>query len=357
MSNNINEIILYNILYLERSQKSSKSSSSKNYLNKWFQDNAKTYIMRKLAAPLLLKALNLKKTEDVQNLVKQNKIKNVPEYIGVIVKYFDLIISHNLEQQFSKNLFSCIFSFPQLISQDQLDDYSVLKKIRNSFVCVLVQTFFNYYLEDKMNIYNCQNFFQIWNITFPQNQIMQRRRNQYQMGKSHQKQIKQEEQMIYTGFNSSENTHQIKNFQNEESFNPKEEMSENILSNNEFQQTHQIQQQNISLQQNQQNTNQYEFPLIDNNLLEVNQQNNEYLNQEIEMMEHNYCFLDNQFFPYEQDQYQQEQYKQISNYHYQNQYCNKQQQQQQQYQQQQYQQNDIFSLYEPQDFFNFIDNN
>ncbi|KAL4470694.1 hypothetical protein ABPG72_016699 [Tetrahymena utriculariae] len=185
--------------------------------------------MKKIAAPLLLKILSLKKTEEVQKLVVQNKIKNVPEYIGVIIAYFDLIISYGLEQQFSSNLFQSLNSFPQLISTDHLNNYNILKKVRNSFVCALVQQFFNLYLEDKQNVQSCSSFFQIWNITFPHNQLEQRRRNHYQMENSQKKHKQQQKRMIETEYNSSENIADQKNFfKNEESLKSQDSQKHNF---------------------------------------------------------------------------------------------------------------------------------
>ncbi|EWS76523.1 hypothetical protein TTHERM_000053739 (macronuclear) [Tetrahymena thermophila SB210] len=72
------------------------------------------------------------------------------------------------------------------------------------------------------------------------------------------------------------------------------------------------------------------------------------------MLEHsfkqNYCFFENYYFPYEQQSYQQEEQISTYNFHYQNQYQDIEQQQQQ---------NEIFSIFEHQDFnFNsFVDNN
>ncbi|KAL4465814.1 hypothetical protein ABPG74_004051 [Tetrahymena malaccensis] len=320
MIDNIKEIILHNILFLEQSSRKNKSKSTKSYLNKWFQDNVKTYIMKKIAAPLLLQTLKLKKTEEVQSLMEKSKIKNFPQYIGVIIAYFDMIILNGLEKQFQSNLFESLFSFPQLVTLDKLNDYNVLKKIRNSFVCALVYQFFNIYLEDKQNVYLCQSFFQIWNVTFPQNQITQRRKNQHQMEKALHSEIQKEKQTIAIKYNSSENAvNQMQFLQNEENIKYLAEQVEYHETKNQICDIHQSQQQTLSFQQNQFNILDQEIAFIDNHKQSLDEYNNQQILQQIEIQSN---FEQEQCYAYENYIFNEDNeiYQQSNNYNYSNQY-------------------------------------
>ncbi|EAS07749.1 hypothetical protein TTHERM_00498030 (macronuclear) [Tetrahymena thermophila SB210] len=174
MQHEIEEIILHNILTLERQSVKSKRGN-RNLLNKWFQDSIKSYFMQKVAAHLLMAPLNLSSIEEVNNYIHSNISDKYPQYIGVIVKYFEVIRECNIEKEFNRNLVIEMYSLEDCISSEKRTDYNINKKIRSSFVSYLLYNFFLYYIFNQdMKCIN--DFFEIWNMSFPENQLLAKRR-------------------------------------------------------------------------------------------------------------------------------------------------------------------------------------
>ncbi|KAL4496974.1 hypothetical protein ABPG72_002130 [Tetrahymena utriculariae] len=136
MQHEIEDIILHNILILERQSLKSKRGN-RNLLNKWFQDSIKSYFMQKAAAHLLIGPLNLSLIGEVNNYIHSNLSEKYPQYIGVIVKYFEVIRECNIEKEFNRNLIIEMYSLEDCISSEKRTDYNMNKKIRSSFVSYL----------------------------------------------------------------------------------------------------------------------------------------------------------------------------------------------------------------------------
>ncbi|EAR90334.2 hypothetical protein TTHERM_00609380 (macronuclear) [Tetrahymena thermophila SB210] len=161
--NNEELIVLNNILFLVNLSKTSQSSS-RNLLNKWFQDSIKSYVLESVAAPLIVKHLCFSSTAQLKTFIHSQKtIQCKPKYMRIIEQYFFYIKKYNQEDLFIQNL-QQILSNPEDITQSSTKKtYNTLKTVRKQFVCLLILKYFKIYGQLEV-----PSFYELWNICYPQ---------------------------------------------------------------------------------------------------------------------------------------------------------------------------------------------
>ncbi|KAL4490378.1 hypothetical protein ABPG72_002588 [Tetrahymena utriculariae] len=190
-------IILNNILFLAESSKVNLPSS-RNLLNKWFQDSVKCYILESVAAPLIAKQLCFTSTALVKKFIHSQAIsKDKPKYMNIIDQYFFYIKKFNQQNHFIQELKLVLSNSENITQKNTQQAYNTKKNVRKQFVCILLLKYFEIYEQQEI-----PSFYELWNICYPQEIQTKKKLTKFDKRvKSNMKEEEQEQEEV--NFNES----------------------------------------------------------------------------------------------------------------------------------------------------------
>lgn len=130
--------------------------------------------MEQHAAPLLNSYLSCNTSQEVREYVHSRIDPSLPKYMSILSIYVELLSKFNRLADFKSRLLKLMTQSVREKIVTSTKDYQTEKLMRKQFVSLLIVVYCDYYHVERI-----QSFYDLWNITFPNDKQFKKRLSRY----------------------------------------------------------------------------------------------------------------------------------------------------------------------------------